>query len=461
MKHRLKQLRDIANGLRLHRHFARLEHGTSETLRAYQSEQLQRVVRHAVKNSPFYGEICRDIDISRGIRLRDLPIVDKRLMMENFDQWVADPRLKLGEIERQIETDPEDQYYLGEYRIVATASSSGLRGIFVYDRSEWGVVIAASLRWAEMFGKTPIQLSNAKIATIIADKPTHATRRLGQSMSFGLRNVLWLDATKPLSEIVPALNTYQPSLLMGYASLVSLLAVEQMEGRLNIAPDVITTFSELLSEDRTNRVRKAWGVRPFNHYGAAETVMIAAECAEHRGLHHFTDMSIVEIVDDQNKPVPAGTPGHKILLTNLHKFVQPVIRYEITDLVTEAVAPCNCHRPFPLFSQIGGRTEEILYLPGEGEQAIPIPPLVICDCLLGMADIIEFQYHFSENVMHLKVVPRNGAARQELGERVRGALTSTFTSHGAMNFTIELAFVDHLMRSDKTMGKLKIVEGKR
>ena len=56
-----------------------------------------------------------------------------------------------------------------------------------------------------------------------------------------------IDATRPLPEIVEALNDFQPTALLGYASMVSLLAGEQIEGRLSIAPKKIATFSELLS----------------------------------------------------------------------------------------------------------------------------------------------------------------------------------------------------------------------
>ncbi len=458
MSHRFRQLRDLARGLGIYAQLHHHEHGSREELAAYQDRQLKKVVRHAAAHSPLYGRLLKDIDVSGDFALTDLPIVDKRLMMEHFDEWVTDPRLKLANIERQIETDPLNQYYLGEYRIVATAGSSGLRGIFVYDRAEWSVVIAAAFRWAQMFGTSPVELSYAKLASIIADKPTHATSRLGQSMDIGIRNLLTLDATLPLEKLVAALNIYQPKLLMGYASLISLLAVEQIEGRLSIAPDMVATFSETQGESHVVRSREAWGLKLFNHYGAAEAVMIAAECDAHKGLHQFADMSIVEIVDADNRPVPPGTPGHKILLTNLHKFVQPVIRYEITDLVTEAVTPCDCDRPFPLFERISGRSEEIIHVPDRSGRTIAISPILVANCMISIAEVTEYQYAFSGDTISLKIVPRAGADSDAVADSIRTALQGEFAKQGAAEVPIDITFTDRLVRTGKTMGKLKVVE---
>lgn len=455
-QHRFKQLRDLASALHLHLHFRAIERGTREDLAVYQDEQLKKVVRHALAHSRAYAKLCEGIDLMGDFTLSDLPITDKRVMMENFDDWVIDPRLKLAEIERQIVKDPEDQYYLGEYRIVATSGSSGLRGIFVYDRPEWQVVIAAALRWAEMFGVSPVGLSTKKLASVKADKETHATSRLGQSMELGMPNLLMLDATQPLDQLVEELNVFQPKLFMGYASLISLLAIEQIEGRLKIAPEMVASFSEALGPDRVARAQEAWGITPFNHYGAAEQVMIAADCDRHMGLHHFADMSLIEIVDEDMNPVPPGTPGYKILLTNLHRFVQPVIRYEITDLVTEKTESCDCGRVFPLFAEIGGRTEDIIHLPAAEGGEVSISPMLIFDCLIGEADAAEYQYGVEGNRLNLRVVPRRSADRDRLEAALRASLAEALRVQGAGEVEIVISFHDAFVRSGATMGKLKL-----
>jgi phenylacetate-coenzyme A ligase PaaK-like adenylate-forming protein len=457
-QHRFRQLRDLASALRLHRRFRGVEHGTKENLAAYQERQLKDVVRHAARHSRAYAKLCEGIDLSGDFRLNHLPVTDKRMMMDNFDDWVTDPRLRLAEIEQQIATDPEDQYYLGKYRIVATSGSSGFRGIFVYDRPEWQVVMAGALRWAEMFGVSPFGLSTKKIATVKADKATHATSRLGQSMALGMPNLLMLDATSPLDALVDDLNAFQPRLFMGYASLIGLLAIEQLEGRLHIKPEMVASFSEMLGPDRIARAQEAWGITPFNHYGAAEQVMIAADCGAHMGLHHFADMSLVEIVDEAGRPVPPGTSGHTILLTNLHRYVQPIIRYEITDLITEKPGVCDCGSPFPLFSEIGGRTEDIIHLPVADGSQVSVPPVVIADCIIGNADVAEYQYHVEGNCLNLRIVPRRGAQKDRITASLQSALHKALGQQGARDVDIRISFHDRFVRTEAAMGKLKLTD---
>ena len=54
---------------------------------------------------------------------------------------------------------------------------------------------------------------------------------------------------------------------------------------------------------------QAWTARPFTVYGATETSGIAAECERRPGMHLFEDLVITEVVDEQYRPVPAGSSG--------------------------------------------------------------------------------------------------------------------------------------------------------
>ena len=55
---------------------------------------------------------------------------------------------------------------------------------------------------------------------------------------------------------------------------------------------------------------------------------------------------MVEIVDDRNRPVPPGTAGAKVLVTNLENRTLPLIRYELADRVIESPEPNPAGRPY-------------------------------------------------------------------------------------------------------------------
>jgi phenylacetate-coenzyme A ligase PaaK-like adenylate-forming protein len=105
---------------------------TRQKLVKFQNQQLSFLVRYAIRNSPFYQELYRDIRIDQQIVLKDLPIIEKKTMMENFDRFVTDPRLKLTELQAHLSQIPRDEYYLGIYRVLTTSGSSGMKGVFVF-----------------------------------------------------------------------------------------------------------------------------------------------------------------------------------------------------------------------------------------------------------------------------------------------------------------------------------------
>jgi phenylacetate-CoA ligase len=77
--------------------------------------------------------------------------------------------------------------------------------------------------------------------------------------------------------------------LIGYASMIRVLAEEQLAGRLQIAPRAVNSASEVLSGAARGLATRAGGVPPFDVYAATETGGIAAECAHHTGMHLFED----------------------------------------------------------------------------------------------------------------------------------------------------------------------------
>ena len=142
----LNQLVDLLRGLVIERELRSHDRWTQAELAQHQRKGLASLVLHARRHSSFYGKLYEGLNFDGEIDLRSLPITNKRLLMDNFDAVVTDPRVKLDEVRQHLESIRGDEYFLGEYRVVATAGTSGLRGIFVYDRAAWAIVLANSLR---------------------------------------------------------------------------------------------------------------------------------------------------------------------------------------------------------------------------------------------------------------------------------------------------------------------------
>ena len=458
ISYRIKQLQDTGRAVWLERRLGRHDHWDRERLERHQHRQLLALLRHAVAHSPFYRELYAGLRIDEGITVNDLPIIDKKRMMEAFDQVVTDPRLKLADLRAHLKTVQSDVYYLDQYRVLATTGTSGLRGIFVYNRPEWSHVLADALRWHRYMGIKPRFPKRTRISAIGADTPIHVTARMTQSANVGLFNFQLLRVTEALTDLVAALNAFQPEVLLAYPSLTAALAVEQMEGRLHIRPKVVSNHSEVQTEDMARKVQQAWGVLPFNHYGLSEMPNFAAECDRHEGLHIFEDLVLPEIVDDEYRPVPPGRQGTRLLLTNLFNYTQPIIRYEVSDMLTLAPEACSCGRSFRTIASIGGRAEDMLTLAGREGGTVTIAPMAITVLLDSIDEVAEYQFVHGEPEFRLRIVPRSGATREDLQAALRREVTSRIEELGAVPPPISVEFVDHLERTSERMGKVKLVQ---
>ncbi len=113
----------------------------------------------------------------------------------------------------------------------------------------------------------------------------------------------------------------------------------------------------------------------FDLYGVTEGVA-AVEGEQHRGMRLMEDLAIVEVVDQDNRPVPAGVYGDKLLITVLFKHTQPLIRYEVSDSVRLSPDPSPAGQPFVLIDGVQGRVEEILSFAGVAGGSVNVHPLV-------------------------------------------------------------------------------------
>lgn len=453
-----KRLYDMVRAVGFARELETHDAWLPEQLANHQQVEINRLVRHASENAPFYARHFEGIDLAGDVNLRDLPIIDKAILMENFDEVLTNNALKLDGIQAHMHNLSGDPFYRGEYRIVGTSGTSGLRGIFVYDRAAWRIVLANTLRWNRLLGIRPRLPFRVRILSIGADNPMHVTQRIPSSGDVGLFKVMHIEATDPLPRMVEKINDYRPEVILAYPSMAALLAEEQIAGRLSITPRVVSTHSEVLTDHMRGRIRDAWDIGCFNHYGLTEEPHVAADCPCHEGLHIFEDLCVVEIVDEANRPVPDGTPGAKYLLTNLYNFTQPLIRYEVTDVLTRAPRLCSCGRPFSLISSIGGRSEDVLYLPSrEGGKKVPIAPLSLEMCVEAVDGISEFAIAHSPERVTVSVVPHGDTDLTGPRQAVVARMEDMIAEAGAVSPQIEVVAVEALERRREKMGKLRLV----
>ncbi|QIN84449.1 phenylacetate--CoA ligase family protein [Rubrobacter tropicus] len=356
------------------RQLRRRDRWTRRQLEAHQARSLRLMREHAYSHSPFYRRFHKGLTDRP---LDELPILTKALVMEHFDEIVADRSVHLTDVEAHVNALRGNERFHGRYYVASTSGSTGLRGIFLWDLDEWITVLASYNRSFDWAGSKAGLTRRTKMAIVSSTTPWHQSSRVGASVHSPWVPTLRLDSGDPMESIIERLNHWQPEVLVAYASMLRLLAEEQIAGLLRISPDIIFSASEVLTDQTRRRAEEAWERKPFNVYAATEPAGIASECDRHAGMHLFEDLVITEVVDGQNRPVPPGTYGDKVLATVLFSRTMPLIRYEMSDSVRPATAPhCPCGRPFDLIDGIQGRVEDVLRFSSDSGAEVSVQPIV-------------------------------------------------------------------------------------
>ena len=416
-----------------------------EELARHQARALAELRQFALERSPFYRDFHRGL---ASAPLEALPVLTKQTVMDRFDELVTDRAVRLADVERHLGQKSATDLFRGRYRVVATGGTTGRRGVFLSDPAEWRTVLASYARAYDWAGVAAGPTNRLRMAVVSSRNPSHQSAIVGATVASRIIPTLRLDATEPVERIVAELNAFRPDALVGYASMLRILADEQRDGRLSIRPRGVVSASEVLTTETRDRVREAFGVAPTNVYAATETAGIASEC-RHGRLHRYEDLVVAEVVDEANRPVPPGEYGAKLLVSVLSSRTMPLIRYELSDRVAAAVGSCVDGLPFGLLVGVEGREEEILELQGRSVHPNVFHPVL--ERLPGRG---------------WQVIQRGGdlvvlvAGAPELDvATIRASLEAALRQVGVIDVPIDVRLVDEIPRT--ALGKAPLVRRER
>ena len=444
----------------------RLRKGPIEEVYSVQRKRLEAVVRHAATHSPYYRELYKEIDL-KNFRLDELPIVTKQDLMDNFEAVLTDRGIRFDDVRRFLE-DPDNIGKLFQDRTIAvhTSGTTGQKAYFLYDIHSWeitqgllltleGLVRPTWRDYARLF-VCPIRRA-AMAAMVPNDGPfiTVALERVAprlKNLFFTIEEISILD---PLDGMVERLNTIRPLLLHGYPTQIELLAHEKIAGRLRIHPRGISVSSEPLTEKARRTIREAFpNTELVNTYGTTEAVLMGRQCLEGR-MHLNADWVVIEPVDRENRPVSPGEPSHHILVTNLGMFLQPIIRYELSDSIIpiREEEPCPCGICLPT-AKVIGRTDDAFWVEKNPGKYAPLLPMPLEILMLGLRGVRQYQLIQEErNLIHVRYSAAPGTP--PLDQKIVNRFLAYFASHGingAVQFRIER--VDRIER-DPSTGKIR------
>jgi phenylacetate-CoA ligase len=406
-----------------------------EHLADLQAQRLRSLVEFAMERSAFFQARYRGLDLNR-LRLNELPPTNKPELMEHFDQAVTDPDVRRADLEHFIE-NPENRTRLfqGKYVVSHTSGSQGQPLLLIQEQAALDLLFALQFTRGSAFSRiSPWEglrrLCEPARLAVVGMKPGFypsstayghfpaAARRFAQLEFFAATD----------AQLMKQLSDYRPHVVIAYASILDKLALRAAE--FPFAPTLrqVVNCSETLTVAARQRIQRAYHVPVLDSYATGECLFLSQGCPVSRGAHVNADWAILEVVDENYRAVPAGELGKKVLLTNLFNRVQPIIRYEVGDMVALSAAPCACGSRLPKIAHIEGRTAEQLWVghPGNYQE---ITAMMFKNAADYLRDVREWQAVQEErNLLRVQLVPLPGATVNL--PRAGRKFTSTLRHHG-------------------------------
>ncbi len=325
-----------------------------------QIDQARELLRHAAAHVPHY----RRTFAAAGVDPEQIRTPD------DFRRVPLLPRTAIGDLGADLHaaTLPEGIQAAGE------GSTSGTSGVPVTvlqttrEQLWWLAFYLRDLEWARIDPRLPL----ASIRPIKPKSPEHE-----QALLTGTKLPHWHPALAPLIEMGPAyamelrqdpqkhydwLRRVDPAYLLGYPSHLDLVAELAGKHGRPAGLKAIQVIAERLAPEVKARIEAAFGVPVVDLYSCTEAGYLASPCPAGHGLHVHAENVLLEVLDDAGNPCPPGVPG-RVVITALHNFRMPFIRYDILDGAVPG-GPCPCGRGLPLLRQIDGKLRPWFRLPG-------------------------------------------------------------------------------------------------
>jgi len=354
---------------------AKLARADRQLIADRQDELLNRHVRYCATHSPFYRELLQRAGVAPAevLRVSDLarlPLTEKHHLESRHGDFLAVPQREVTDLCLTSGTTGKSVAMLqdnGDLDRLAYNEEISFRGVGITQEDR--VLVAAAIDRCFMAG----------LAYFLGLTRIGATVIRGGSGSSGVHAEL-VKGCRP-SAIVGV-----PSLLLGVAEKLRQQGVDPATlgvTRLVCIGEPVRREDFALSP-LGERLFARWGCQIFGTYASTEMATSFTDCPCGLGGHLHPDLIVVEIVDEDGKPVPDGCPG-EVVATPLGVSAMPLIRFRTGDIASLHSDPCPCGRNSPRLGPVVGRKSQMLKYRG----ATVYPP-AIASVLQGMQGVQGF-----------------------------------------------------------------------
>ena len=393
-----------------------------------QRSRLERMLRHARANVPFYANRLESLFTRRGdvdwSKLIALPILSRqdllsqRAQMQSTNLPAAHGAVHVGRTSGS--TGPALSISQSEFANAVTMTAR-------FRAHRWH-----DLDWSKdllfWFGEDPEQgrWPDAEIRNPWG--PGWLSEATGRELA--------LNRHASAGQVLDYAIVHGIRYLSMRARPAQALALEAKRLRKPLDLGAIMTFSTAATEKIRRDCEAAFGARTIALYSSKEAGLIAHQCPTGPHFHVNEETVLVEIVDANGAPCPPGVAG-RVLVTPLFNYAQPLVRYEQGDVATFG-PPCGCGRTLKVIESIAGREAHLFRLPGGERVALSLSPEV--------QDQFGALYWQIAQVAPLEIEVRYVPDDRE--ERDEARLTETIRGKTDRQMQVRYRPVDDLFRAD-------------
>jgi phenylacetate-CoA ligase len=321
-----------------------METWTAGKLAQFQVDRLAHLVTHAHQHAPFYRERLAPLFKSDGTidfsRWRDVPIASRADIVDCADTLrVADLPKRYGPV--------------AEFKTSGTTGTPLMIAANGMASMSSNAALARLVRWMGLDPTQPLATIRIAHGDARMAYPEGGTRR--SWIAGHPAASYYLDVRTPVTQQLEWLSRTRPRYLLTYPSNAWALAesVPAEAGR-KLGIEAVIANGETVTDEAREIVAERLGATLKSFYSCQEIGVIAIECPT--GTHHHVaiENAFVELLDEHGDDVRAGERG-RVVVTGLHNYAMPFVRYMLGDIAIGAERQCVCGRKLPIIERIEGR----------------------------------------------------------------------------------------------------------
>ena len=396
-----------------------------EALRNLQNQKLCIMIDHCYQTVPYY----RDLFNSLGITNRDIRTIED---LETL------PILKRDEVKKHADELVSTAIPLRSRYIHSTGGTTGSGLKFWTTHKEEGEQWAVWWRYRNDIGinrEDWCALLNGKVIVQVNQNkpPFWRVNKPGRQVFFSAAHL----NVETVGLYAKEMKTRNIRWLHGYPTLIAQFATLVIEKNIDISFDAVTLGSENLTENQENTIRRAFNIKPFQHYGLTEGVANFSQSKDGT-MRVDEDFSYVEFI-----PTEFGT---SIVGTTFTNFAMPLIRYDTGDF---GVLDENQDGGFRKIKSLDGRaSDSIIRKDGSKVSSAAISLIFNTFPEIAQAQIVQKQ-----NTLLVRLV-----LLDNMGQDRKTELENKFKERTHDDFTIEFQEVESLEKTKNGKARLVIME---